>query len=127
MRKIRDSPEVESVKARGGTLEGPVAEGAAEVEALVGGEEGEGVGEALSELGGPAGAEGEDAGENRAAANGGAAPSGGEDGDRGAAEAADRGGFEAGVVDEALVEILLDLEDGVDALGGDVEAGGVGE
>ena len=75
MRKIRDSPEVESVKARGGTLEGPVAEGAAEVEALVGGEEGEGVGEALSELGGPAGAEGEDAGENRAAANGGAAPS----------------------------------------------------
>src|ERR1700690_87958 len=110
----------------GGDLEGSVAEGAAEVEALVGAETFQGAGEALREAGGPAGTEGEDAGDDGLAGDGGAGSAGGNDGDRGAAEAADRGGFAAGVADEALVEILLDLEDGVNAFGGNVESGGGG-
>ena len=112
---------------RGKDFEGGLLEGAAEVEGLLGLERAEGLGELALKGAVPAAAEGEDAGEDGLRSEGRPELAGGDYGDRGAAEAADGSGLAAGVADEAVVEHLLDLEDGVDALGGDVEAGGEGE
>jgi hypothetical protein len=115
----------EADAGRGLEFEGALVEGAAEVEALMGREATEDGGEAEVEAAMPGGAEGEDAGEDgvRFLGAGGTAW----DPDGGAAEGADGGGLAGGVLDEAGVEILFDLEDGVDGFGRDVEAGGVRE
>ena len=78
-------------------LEGALAEGAAQVEAMVRGETAEGGGESPVEGAGPSGAGGEDAGQDFAGRLGRIAAAGVRDGDEGAAEDADGGGFEAGV------------------------------
>lgn len=64
---------------------------------------------------GPDGAGGEESGEDGLGAAG------------VAAEGADGGGFIGGVAEPLAGESGLDFEDGVDAFGGDVDSGGVGE
>ncbi len=107
-------------------FEGSVVEGAAEVERVV--ERGEGSAEVGAEgVWGPDGAGGEQAGEDRLGANGGTLGSSGDDRDGGAVEVADRAGFVGGILNPLARKGGLDLENRVDALGGDVKAGGVRE
>ena len=68
---------------------------------------------------GPDGAGGEESGEDGLEA--------GAMGRAGAMEGADGGGFLGGVAEPLAGEGRLDFEDGVDAFGGDVDSGGVGE
>ncbi len=82
---------------------------------------------AAVEAGRPAGAERQDTGEDAMRLDGGHRSAGRDQRNGGPAEAPDRGGFAAGVADEALVEILLDFENRVDTFGRDVQAAGVRE
>jgi hypothetical protein len=111
----------------GSILKGTVAEGAPEIETLVRCEAREGLREATREASGPSRTERENAGNDGLARQGGPRRAGGDDGNGSATETADGSSFAPGIANEALVEILLDFEDGVDAFGGDVESGGIGK
>jgi|SRR5579863_3316844 len=109
-----------------GALEGSVFEAAAEIERSVDGREG--AAEAGAEGAGiPGRTGGEEAGENRLGTNRRAFGSSGDDGDGGAVKVANGGRFIGGVLKPLARERGLDLEDRVDAFGGDVKAGGVGK
>ena len=108
---------------RGWDLEGAVAEAAAEIEASFGGQAAEEGGDAVGKGSGPDGVQGEYTCEDGRGRLGRTEGAGGEKGRGGTAEPADGGGLEAGIGDPLGGEGLLDLEDGVDALGGDVGAG----
>jgi hypothetical protein len=105
-------------------LEGTVFEAAAEIERAV--DRREGAAEIGSEgVGIPNRTGGEQAGENGLGTNRRAPGSSGDNGDGGAIEVANGSGFIGGILKPLAREGGLDLEDGVDALGGDVKSGGV--
>jgi hypothetical protein len=106
-------------------LEGAVLEGTTQIDAVRGGERFEGSADVLAEsFGGPDGAGGEESGEDGLRADGAPAEDAARnDARRGAAEGADRGGLFSRIAEPLAGDGGLDLEDGIDALGGNVQAG----